>query len=63
MRKNGQLKTNFYGMLIDIIPLEHTGLPLLKLVIFKCDWFDNTPNIEKRVDNEYEIVKVRFMEI
>ena len=55
----GQLEYDFYGMLYDIIQLEYTSIPLMKLVLFKCDWFDNTPYIGTRVDKKYEIVDVR----
>ena len=34
---DGQLECNFYGMLSDIIQLEYTGIPWMKLVLFKCD--------------------------
>ncbi|RDX75135.1 hypothetical protein CR513_45027, partial [Mucuna pruriens] len=27
--------------------------------LFKCDWFDNTPNIWTKVYNKYEIIEVR----
>ena len=56
---DGQLECNFYGMLSDIIQLEYTGIPLMKLVLFKCDWFDNTPYIGTQVDKKYQIVEVR----
>ena len=56
---NGQQESDFYGMLYDIIQLEYTGIPLMKLVLFKCDWFDNTPYKGTQVDKKYEIVEVR----
>ncbi|RDY13672.1 hypothetical protein CR513_01372, partial [Mucuna pruriens] len=56
---NGQLESDFYGNVTDIIQLEYTGFPIMKLVLFKCDWFDNTPNIGTKVHNKYEIVEVR----
>ncbi|RDX81159.1 hypothetical protein CR513_38188, partial [Mucuna pruriens] len=31
----------------------------MKLVLFKCDWFDNTPNIGTKVPNKYGIVEVQ----
>ncbi|RDX67809.1 hypothetical protein CR513_53268, partial [Mucuna pruriens] len=55
---NSQLEYDFYGNLSDIIQLEYTGFPIMKLVLFKCDWFDNTPNIGTKVHNKYEIVEV-----
>ena len=56
---NGQLESDFYGKLSDIIQVEYTGIPVMKLVLFKCDWFNNTPNIGTKVDNKYEIVEVK----
>ncbi|RDX70629.1 hypothetical protein CR513_50114, partial [Mucuna pruriens] len=56
---NNQLEYDFYGNLFDIIQLEYTGFPIMKLVLFKYDWFDITPNIGTKVDNKYEIVEVR----
>ncbi|XP_029130026.1 uncharacterized protein LOC114916771 [Cajanus cajan] len=55
----GQLESDFYGKLTDIIQLEYTGLPIMKLILFKCDWFDNTPNIGTRVNDKYGVVEVR----
>ena len=46
-------------MLYDIIQLEYTGIPFMKLVLFKCDQFDNTPYIGTRVDKKYQLVEVR----
>ena len=57
-KTDGQLEYDFYGMLSDIIQLEYTSIPLMKLVLFKCDWFDNTPYIVTQVDKKYEIVEV-----
>ena len=57
-KTDGQLEYDFYGMLSDIIQFEYTGIPLMKLVLFKCDWFDNTPYIVTQVDKKYEIFEV-----
>lgn len=45
---NGELEYDFYGILIDIIQLEYTGFPTMKLVLFKCDWFDNTLTVMQK---------------
>ncbi|RDX85633.1 hypothetical protein CR513_33151, partial [Mucuna pruriens] len=45
--------------LSKIIQLKYIDFPIMKLVLFKCDWFDNTPNIGTKVHNKYEIVEVR----
>ena len=54
---NGQLEDDFYGILNDIIELEYTGIPSKKVVLFKCDWFDNTTDIGTKVDNHYGLVE------
>ncbi|RDX80356.1 hypothetical protein CR513_39118, partial [Mucuna pruriens] len=56
---NSQLEYDFYGNLSNIIQLEYTSFPIMKLVLFKCDWFDSTPNIGTKAHNKYEIVEVR----
>lgn len=56
---NGELEDDFFGILSDIIELEYPGMPTKKLVVFKCDWFDNTPNRGTRVDRQYGIVEVK----
>jgi hypothetical protein len=38
--------------------LSFIGWPAKKLVLFKCDWFDNSPNGTK-VDNNYGFVEVK----
>ncbi|RDX77933.1 hypothetical protein CR513_41860, partial [Mucuna pruriens] len=54
---NGQLESDFYGNLTDIIQLEYTGFPIMKLVLFKCDWFDNTSNIGTKYGHHKDINK------
>ncbi|XP_057436487.1 uncharacterized protein LOC130728921 [Lotus japonicus] len=51
---------DYYGMLIDIVELEYTGSPTKKLVLFKCDWFDSSPQ-GTRIDSygNVEIIKSR----
>ena len=36
-------KSNYYGVLTDIVEVEYTDRPTKKLVLFKCDWFDSSP--------------------
>ncbi|RDY13272.1 hypothetical protein CR513_01822, partial [Mucuna pruriens] len=45
---NGQLESNFYGNLSDIIQLEYIDFLIM-----------NTPNIGTKLHNKYEIVEVR----
>ncbi|XP_068488493.1 uncharacterized protein [Phaseolus vulgaris] len=56
---NGQSESDFYGILSNIIQLEYTGFPIMNVVLFQCEWFDNTPNIGTKVDKNYEIVQVK----
>ena len=39
----GQLEDDYYGIPKEVIQLEYHGLPLKKLVLFNCEWFDPTP--------------------
>lgn len=59
---NGQLEDDFYGILTDIIELEYPGMHAKKIVLFKCDWFDNTPNRGTKIDKQYGIVQVKESE-
>ena len=36
----GSSKINYYGKIIDIIELKYTGLPIKRVVLFKCEWYD-----------------------
>ena len=56
---DGQLESDFYGILSNIIQLEYNGLPIMNLILFQCEWFDNTPNIGTKVDNKYGILQVK----
>jgi len=51
-------KNDYYGILTDIVEVHYTGFPRKMLVLFKCDWFDPTPNHGTKIDN-YGIVEVR----
>ena len=53
------IESDYYGVLIDIVELEYTGWPTKKLVLFKCEWFDPTPNQGTKIDKNYGIVEVK----
>nr|GMD93379.1 transposon, En/Spm-like, Transposase-associated domain protein [Ipomoea batatas] len=36
---------DYYGKLIEILEIEYTALPIKRTVLFKCEWFDPTPNV------------------
>lgn len=49
---------DYYGILEEIIILEYPRLPIKKVALFKCDWYDPTPNIGTRVHKKYNFVDV-----
>nr|GMD57563.1 uncharacterized protein LOC109173559 [Ipomoea batatas] len=52
-------EADFYGILSEIVEIEYPNLPIKKVILFKCEWFDPKPNIGTRVLPEYGIVEVR----
>lgn len=56
---DGQLENDFFGILTDIIEVQYYGHPKKKLVLFKCEWFDNTRSRGTKVDNRFGIVEVK----
>jgi len=56
---NAKLESYFYGILSNIIQLEYIDFPIMNLVFFQCEWFDNTPNIGTKVNKNYEIIQVK----
>ncbi|XP_065882193.1 uncharacterized protein [Euphorbia lathyris] len=47
----------YYGVIDEIIQVSYLGLPVQKTVLFKCKWFDPTPNAGIRVHDRYNIVE------
>ena len=54
----GQCENDYYGTLDDIVQLEYPGEPIKKIVLFKCSWYDPTPNIGTRVQKHHGIIEV-----
>ncbi|XP_050222330.1 uncharacterized protein LOC126672423 [Mercurialis annua] len=54
----GPAVCDFYGVLIYIIEIEYPALPTKRTVLFKCDWFDPTPNVGILVHRLYNMVEV-----
>ncbi|XP_045832834.1 uncharacterized protein LOC123924101 [Trifolium pratense] len=54
----GEYENDFYGQLEEIIQVEYPGLPLKRVVLFKCDWFDPTINRGTRVNTQYDIIQI-----
>ncbi|KAJ1424649.1 Transposase-associated domain [Sesbania bispinosa] len=51
------MENDYYGVLSVIVELEYTASPTKKLVLFKCEWFDPSPQ-GTRIDN-YGNVEIR----
>ncbi|XP_050211492.2 uncharacterized protein LOC126661677 [Mercurialis annua] len=49
---------DFYGKLTEIIELDYPALPIKKVVLFKCSWFDPTPRLGIRVHPQLKLVDV-----
>lgn len=56
--ENGGLENDFYGILQDVIELSWTCDTRKKLVLFKCEWYDNRINRGMVVNNKYDLVEV-----
>ena len=49
---------DFYGILDEILILEYPRLPIKRTVLFKCSWFDPTPNVGMRKHPSCNLVEV-----
>lgn len=49
---------DYYGQLLEILEVEYPGLPIKSTVLFKCDWYDPTPNVGVKVHNQYKLVDI-----
>ncbi|KAH0757622.1 hypothetical protein KY290_021115 [Solanum tuberosum] len=49
----------YYGVLTEILELEYKGsTPIKKTVLFKCEWFDPTPNVGMKIHPQYKLVDI-----
>ncbi|XP_038682720.1 uncharacterized protein LOC119983117 [Tripterygium wilfordii] len=55
----GQSENDYYGVLKEIVQLELTGLPIKKIILFNCEWFDPTPNRGMRIHKHNDLVEVK----
>ncbi|KAG8645495.1 hypothetical protein MANES_10G068101v8 [Manihot esculenta] len=51
-------ESDYYGQMVEVLRLEYPGLPIKRTILFKCDWFDPTPNMGTKVHRQYRIVDV-----
>ncbi|XP_049388507.1 uncharacterized protein LOC125852871 [Solanum stenotomum] len=50
---------DYYGVLTEILELEYKGSTLIKkTVLFKCEWFDPTPNVGMKIHPQYKLVDI-----
>lgn len=50
-------ESDYYGQFVEIVEVEYPALPIKRTVLFKCNWFDPTPNMETRIHNEYKFYR------
>ncbi|XP_019197078.1 PREDICTED: uncharacterized protein LOC109190933 [Ipomoea nil] len=53
-----QSESNFFGTLQEVVEVEYPQCSIKKVVLFKCEWFDPTPNIGSIFNSEYGIAEV-----
>ena len=49
---------DYYGKITEILEIEYPALPIKHCVLFKCEWFDPTPNVGIKVNCAYNLVKI-----
>ncbi|XP_075521643.1 uncharacterized protein LOC142554928 [Primulina tabacum] len=55
---NTNNEINYYGNIEEIIEVEYPGLPIKRIVLFKCAWFDPTPKTGTRCHPKYQLFDV-----
>nr|GLL16347.1 uncharacterized protein LOC109190339 [Ipomoea trifida] len=53
-----QPESNFFGTLQEVVDVEYPNVPIKKVILFKCEWFDPTQNVGSRFNSEYGIAEV-----
>jgi len=52
-------ENDYYGVLTEILELEYKGsTPIKRTVLFKCEWFDPTPNVGMKIHPQYKLVDI-----
>ena len=49
---------DYYGKITEILEIEYLALPIKHCVLFKCEWFDPTPNVGIKVNCAYNLVEI-----
>nr|GMC94630.1 putative transposase En/Spm [Ipomoea batatas] len=48
----------FFGTLKEIVEVEYPNIPLKKVVLFNCEWFDPTPNTGTKLNSDSGLAEV-----
>nr|GMD63544.1 uncharacterized protein LOC109185082 [Ipomoea batatas] len=48
----------FFGTLKEIVEVEYPNIPLKKVVLFNCEWFDPTPNTGTKLNFDSGLIEV-----
>ena len=60
----GSSEDDFYGLLNEIIEIKYHGPLMLRVVLFKCTWFDPVKGM--KVHTKFNLIKInhkkRYME-
>ena len=54
-------ETDYYIQLQEVVELEYPRWPIKRKILFKCEWFDITPNVGMRIHNQYKLVDVNHI--
>nr|GMD54464.1 uncharacterized protein LOC109179592 [Ipomoea batatas] len=50
-------ESDYYGRLVEVVQVEYPGLPIKRIILFKCEWFDPT-SVSMKVHPMYKLVEV-----
>nr|GLL40098.1 uncharacterized protein LOC109179592 [Ipomoea trifida] len=50
-------ESDYYGRLVEVVQVEYPGLPITRIILFKCEWFDPT-SVGMKVHPKYKLVEV-----
>lgn len=53
----GADESDYYGRLLEVVEVEYPGLPIKKMLIFKCEWFDGS-SAGTQVHHAYKLVSL-----
>ena len=51
-------ESDYYETLLEVIELEFQALPIKRIILFKCDWYDPTLNSGTIIHPRYKLVDV-----